>query len=478
MKIIEYTDGAVIRQVLVGMVTDPIVLAKVALCWDSPGMFSSKWANVIGELCVKYWRKYARVPGPAIETRFRSWGDRHSGDEESLRAGESFLATLSQEYENASPVSSAYLIDMAGDYFNRTRIRQVAEESLADIDAKDIERAHQRMASYTKIEMGATSGVFPLEDAQALAQMYAQRVKPIIRYDEGLDYFYGGMLRRGALISFVAPEKTGKTTMLLDMAWRAIEQKRRVAFFSVGDETQDQMMQRFAARATGRPFEARSWPLTIRIPTHLDPPLGEHEWDMKRAYEEPAKVTHDEIQYDAPPKEKVVARAFAELAERIGDPTLLYLECRASATASVDTIKSSIEGLGPDKAPDVIVIDYADLLVPPTGPKEMRDRINGIWVQLCSMAQTLNCLIVTATQASARSYDAKILDRSHFSEDKRKLAHVTGMIGINVTAAEKAVGVARLNWIGLRNMDFDTRKCCYLAGCMAIGSPTIKSTFS
>ena len=84
---------------------------------------------------------------------------------------------------------------------------------------------------------------------------------------------------------------------------------------------------------------------------------------------------------------------------------------------------------------------------------------------------------MTATQADAASYKQDTIDSSNFSEDKRKLAHVTGMVGINSSEAEKEFGLQRLNWIVLRESDFNSSRCVHVAGCLDVGNPAILSTF-
>jgi hypothetical protein len=69
------------------------------------------------------------------------------------------------------------------------------------------------------------------------------------------------------------------------------------------------------------------------------------------------------------------------------------------------------------------------------------------------------------------------MNRSNFSEDKRKNAHVTGMVGLNQTPDENEMEVMRLNWIVRRGARFTNSECCYLAGCLAIGNPAIRSCF-
>jgi len=124
---------------------------------------------------------------------------------------------------------------------------------------------------------------------------------------------------------------------------------------------------------------------------------------------------------------------------------------------------------------DVVVIDYADILLMESGD-DNRNKINECWKQLRRLSQTWHCLVITATQSDAASYTAGTMGRQHFSEDKRKLAHVTGMIGLNQTEDEKEEAIMRLNWIARRESHYVERKCIYVVGCLPIANPAIKST--
>jgi hypothetical protein len=130
-----------------------------------------------------------------------------------------------------------------------------------------------------------------------------------------------------------------------------------------------------------------------------------------------------------------------------------------------------------DWIPDVIVIDYADILLMNTPGLEGRDLIDSTWKQLRALSQKMHCLVVTATQGDAGAYDAKIITKKNFSGDKRKNAHVTGTIGLNQTTEEKDIGVTRLNWVILRDSPFNETKCVHVAGCLAIANPAVKSIF-
>ena len=109
---------------------------------------------------------------------------------------------------------------------------------------------------------------------------------------------------------------------------------------------------------------------------------------------------------------------------------------------------------------------------------EGRDRIDETWKHLRFLSQMFHCLVVTATQSDTLCYNANIITKRNFSGDKRKNAHVTGMIGLNQKdPEEKEIGVTRLNWVVMRERAFSVHKCVYVAGCLAIANPAIRSTY-
>lgn len=83
--------------------------------------------------------------------------------------------------------------------------------------------------------------------------------------------------------------------------------------------------------------------------------------------------------------------------------------------------------------------------------------------------------MLTATQADAASFDANLITSSNFSEDRRKLDHVTAMIGINSTDEEKECGIYRLNHIKRRDDDFSVGQVVYTASCLAMANPAVRS---
>jgi hypothetical protein len=126
----------------------------------------------------------------------------------------------------------------------------------------------------------------------------------------------------------------------------------------------------------------------------------------------------------------------------------------------------------------VVVIDYADNLMPVDKREEPRHAVNTTWKLMKAITQDYHCLIATGTQVNAAGFKKKWLDRTNFSEDNRKLSHVNAMIGINVIPEEKEQQVCRLNYIVKREGAYSVYDGPSVAQCLAIGHPSILSIWN
>lgn len=468
---IERRSGGDERRILIGMIVDPIVTGRVANKWDrEEGLFANKWANLIGGWCVSYYEKFGGAPGGAIASRYEAWATTKQRDKDTVDLVERFLTSLNDEYEALGKESNTeYTTDLAARHFNHIRLRRLRDALEGDLDEGNLEEAEKRLANWGRVEMGAGSFVDVFADENVIREAFEEQHEPLIQYEGALGQFYGYALERDAFIAYMAPEKRGKTFVLMDNAWEGIAARRRVAFFSVGDLSRNQVVKRFMARAAAHPLRATKPGRVVLYPT-----------DIYRGEEDTyATVTHDERRWE----EDLGWRAAHAAAQRfmqvnVKGKDYLRLGVYPAGTINVAGIREVIRGWEREGwVPDIIIIDYADILAPPAGTVDTRDQINATWRQLRAMSQALHGLVITATQSDAASYTADTIGRSNFSEDKRKLAHVTGMIGINQAKQEKDLGVMRLNWVALREGEYSEYRCVHVAGCLAIASPFMWSTW-
>ena len=452
------------NQLVTAMIVDKMFLATIASKWKAPGLFKSKWANIVAGWCIKHFNRYTNAPLKAIQHHFDVWAARHK-DEETIKTVEQFLASLSQAYEELERESNTKLmLDLADTYFNNIALQQLSQDMNDKIEAGEGKDAQQMILSYKNISIGTSRGIDVFQDKEAIKAVFEEKAESVLSYPGELGKFLNGVMRRDSFVSFLAPEKRGKSWWLMDAAFRAMTQRRKVAYFEAGDNSQNQNMTRLMIRTTGISdrYTTYKYPVAItRGPQAAAMPVFETRdrkghLDFKTCWERCEQLKKRKIKSDS---------------------SYYKLSCHPNSTLCVKDIDSILNEWQQETGwtPDVIVIDYADILNMAVYGVEGRDRINETWKMLRGLSQQWHCLVLTATQANAEGGRISRLGRGNFSDDKRKLAHVTAMIGINQTTEEKENQLMRLNFIGVREGEYLETKCVHIVGCLRIGRPWILS---
>lgn len=455
-------DSGVERRILIGMITSTDYLSRIA-GRVSNDMLDSRLSQLIANWCLDYFKRYKRAPKKHIESIYEQWAEEY-GEKSTKQLVEKLLSQLSGQYERyAKTANPAYLADLTAKHINKVRARKLAHELLADADEGKLDDAFKRISSFGRLDISSTDVIDVLQDRPAWERAFTAEQTGIIQMPGPLGIFLGEAFERDSFISFMGPEKRGKSFWLLRLAWQAVMQSRRVFFLQVGDMSQDQVFRRIATLVARKPRKKGRylWPTTIQR-------IDEHE----------VEVIH---------KEKIAKTGLAwglafqdalSLAEKKfpAGESFFKLCCKPHWGISAAGILTTLQDLARDGwVPDVVVVDYADNLAPINGKAETRDQLNMTWGQLRAISQITHCCLITATQTNRESYGASIIRRGHASEDKRKLQHVTGMLGINVSDSEKERGLSRLNWVELREGDFVETRCVHIASCLAVADIAVRS---
>lgn len=463
---IEQFDSELERSVLVGMIVDKTVLSKIGSKWNGT-LFASSYANLVASWCVDYYRRFNDAPRRSIESIYKDWSFKNDNDTQS-KIVYGFLSGLSSEYENTE-INSDFLIDRAGLHFNYVRLNRLKEEIDSKLSSRNIEEAEKLITEYSKIEIGAGSGIDLFIDQQAVEDTFNQdNSKPFIEYPGDLGIFLQNSLQRDCFVAWFGQDKSGKSFILLDLAWRAMLQRRKVAYFEVGDMSERQVKSRFMVRAAKHPIRAKGgWPYTFQYPVSIVPQSDgtgiattksktfDKPLDRIKAWEKCCEVMKTKVK---------------------SNKSYFRLSCHPNSSINVMGIESILDSWEREGwVPDVIVIDYADILSPPSGKLEYREQINTTWKQMRALSQKKHCLVATVSQSDSEVYDKKLMTKRNFSEDKRKLAHVTALYGINQTDGEKNCGLVRWNCLVLRDGSFNVKDVCFVAGCLDLANPIIKT---
>jgi len=115
-----------------------------------------------------------------------------------------------------------------------------------------------------------------------------------------------------------------------------------------------------------------------------------------------------------------------------------------------------------DFIPDVIIVDYADRMIPNKTMGEYRHNLDSIWRGLKKIAQENDAEVITATQTNKATFSRDITIED-LAEDSRKAAHVDMMIAINQSKSDKHFNLTRIQpLIHRHNNDLEGKTCTVL----------------
>lgn len=114
-------------------------------------------------------------------------------------------------------------------------------------------------------------------------------------------------------------------------------------------------------------------------------------------------------------------------------------------TASTQTIKNHLDKLkSRDIEPDLIIVDYGDLLRPVDKRKEKRNELESIYEELRGMAQIYNCPVWTASQTNRTGLNAEVITMESISEAFNKCFVADFIFTISRTADDKSLNEGRI----------------------------------
>ena len=106
--------------------------------------------------------------------------------------------------------------------------------------------------------------------------------------------------------------------------------------------------------------------------------------------------------------------------------------------ASIQTLRSHIQScILQGYKPDLVIVDYADLIKPMTGFKEIRHQLENIYEDLRSLAGEFGIPFWTASQANRSSADSEIIGGDKIAEAYSKLMVADFVISLSRRAQDK-----------------------------------------
>ena len=114
-------------------------------------------------------------------------------------------------------------------------------------------------------------------------------------------------------------------------------------------------------------------------------------------------------------------------------------------SASTSTLKSHLEKLRKRSIePDMIIVDYADLLKPVKSSSEKRHELENIYEELRAIAQVYNCPVWTASQTNRSGLNAEVITMESISEAFNKCFVADFIFSLSRTIQDKQANKGRV----------------------------------
>ena len=453
--------------------------------------FSSQFSKVIAQWAIEFFTLYGVAMHKEVQIIYET--NRRSGQiREDADLVAQFLTNLNKTYEQELEADETtfnldYHLDQAELYFKERSLILLSENINNALTRGQVLEAHEAVATFRVPDRVMEIGSEPFDNPE-LVKKALEKKEGFFRIPGHLGEMMGSF-KRGSLAALAAPMAGGKTTAMIDFALQAYYSRLNVAFFSL-EMAEDEVTERMARAITASPRKSGKY--LFPVWDCLNNQLGTCK---KRGFENPTiarsiqKGRNTIIERDDFPvhnyrpctqcdKFKVTAwweeiekkgistkeaiQKFKGLKETFSSRFKLVSWPMYSAglqeIISCLRIWENMEGF----IPDLIVVDYADLLKPESNQKEERHNLDRIWKGLKALSQSTKTLVLTGTQTRRSTLEKGEVGQADMAEDIRKLAHVDAMWGLSQTPDEKRWGLARIGMLKQRHDEFDVVSQCYI----------------
>lgn len=317
---------------------------------------------------------------------------------------------LEADYINA--LSNMATIDLTDEAYVREKVVQFGrKQALTEAIMASVEDV-QRGVNFDQVEDRINKATKVGEDIGDFGTFYFDTIEERMKgYDtvetekiatgnKSMDKVMAGGLGRGELGIVIAPPGKGKTLSLINFAASGKLNGYNVVHFTL-EMSEDRVTQRYDS----------------------------HYVNRDKAYIKDNRAN--------------IVKSLTMLAQAV-DGELIVKEY-PTRTASVATMKSYLTSLRVTHGmePDLVVVDYPDLMKPSRQYNERRTELELLYEELRGMAQELNCAVWGASQTNRGALSKEVVTIADLAESFGKAAVADFMVALSQTEKEKERGELR-----------------------------------
>ncbi len=485
-------DTSVEKRILAGLMVSKDFLDKVYPILNL-NYFETPHMKSLVQLASKFYETYSQPPLDHIKEMVL--GEFH--DNESLEPMLKIIEDILALYKTGN-FNIDYMVDQAIAFFKRKELEIIISNTQILLDRGETEKAEREISSFHKIiKPTFEESDFIFSDSAIMSINNITDDDCLLKMPKDFGNFIGG-LNRGWLVGISGPFKRGKSWLLNEFAAIASLSGLRVAYFSLEMGAVD-VRKRIYQRLTGTSdnsgiiqfpcFDCQknqkgSCTKDIRTNKYRFP--GAFNTKSKyKACSACKNIVEERGDYElcvwfenieVPQISTAIVHEAIIALKKIGKANI-WLKTKPRFSASVGDIEADLDGLeiSNNFIPDVIIVDYADILQADDKSLTGVQKEDEVWMTLARMATKRNALVITATQLNKDSLAAKQISASHTARWIGKLGHVDAMFALNQTPEEKLIGVMRISILEHRHKHFIETQNCYLLQNLYVGQPHLDS---
>jgi len=297
-----------------------------------------------------------------------------------------------------------YIKDSIVKFGKDAAMRHAILDSVDDLEKGDFDAINERVGKALKVGDDLNDlGVDYFETAQERTEMYSKGSDGTRRIPtglSGLDKVLKGGLGDGELGVIIAPPNRGKSFALINIGAGAIMEGFNVVHF------------------------------TLEMP----------EKQVARRYDN--RMTKKDMQYMKENSDKVLTALMNIQKYNKGR---LFIKKYKTNECSVNTIRSYLTRLWMEKGfkPDLIIIDYGDLVLPRRTYSDKRFELESVYLDLRDLGDEFFCPVWTASQANRGALDKKVITIADLAEAFNKANIADFMAALCQTTEEKRDNIMR-----------------------------------
>lgn len=231
----------------------------------------------------------------------------------------------------------------------------------------------------------------------------SQRGKKSVRHPistgwQVLDKAFNGGWERQTLSTFIAPTGAGKSMFLVNCGAAALEQGLNVVYVTL---------------------EMADWKIGIRFDSYYS---GVEINEVSNNQDKVQNVINDTVK------------------------GRLFIKEWPTKQASVQTIRAYLQRLAATREfkPDILLVDYADLLRGSGATKDKRFELEGTYEDLRALAQELNIVVITADQTNRSGLESEIVTVSQIGESYGKAQVCDVILTVSRKTEDKQTNSGRM----------------------------------